>query len=147
MVIHLPERENVFSNTDRYTIIYDNVAGLGESSPVEVNGFKAGIVHHVRLVNDGSGLISVQISVLKDIRIPVGSVAEITTATLIAGMKIQMVMSESSEFYQNGDTIPEGVAISIFDKVLNPGFEPVMGKADSLLSNPGGGCLTEQPAF
>lgn len=125
--------ENVFSNTDRYTIIYENVAGLDESSPVEVNGFKAGIVHHVKLVNDGSGLLSVQISILKDIRIPVGSVAEITTATLIAGMKIQMVMSDSKDFYEDGDTIPGRVAVSILDKVESQ-LEPVMEKADSLIN-------------
>lgn len=125
--------ENLFSSTDRYIIIYENVAGLAESSPVEINGFKAGIVHEVKLVNDGSGRISVQISVLKDFRLPVGSVAEITTATLIAGMKIQMLMAESPTFYSSGDTIPGQVAVSIFDKV-ETSLDPVMVKIDSLVS-------------
>jgi len=125
--------ENVFSNTDRYTVIYYDVAGLEESSPVEINGFKAGIVRHVNLMNDGSGRISVVISIIKDFRLPTGSVAEITTATLIAGMKIQMIMSESNSWYSSGDTIPGRVAISILDKVES-NFEPVMVKVDSLIS-------------
>lgn len=125
--------ENVFSNTDRYTIIYSDVAGLGESSPVEINGFQAGIVRHVKLVNDGSGRISVGINILKDFRLPEGSVAEITTATLIAGMKIQIIMADSQASYSSGDTIPGRVAVSILDK-LETNFDPVMVKIDSLIS-------------
>lgn len=125
--------QNLFSSTDRYTIIYTNVAGLEESSPVEINGYKAGIVNHVKLMNDGSGRISVQISIIKDFKLPEESVAEITTATLIAGMKIRMLMSDRSTYYHSGDTIPGQVAISILDKVES-NFEPVMGKVDSLIT-------------
>jgi len=125
--------ENIFSNTDSYTIIYKNVAGLDESSPVEINGYKAGIVRQVKLMNDGSGRISVQINILKDFRLPSGSVAEITTATLIAGMKIQLELADSDSFYSSGDTIPGRVAVSILAKVESS-FEPVMGEIDSLVA-------------
>jgi phospholipid/cholesterol/gamma-HCH transport system substrate-binding protein len=124
---------NLFSRTDSYTVIYENIAGLEGSSPVEINGFKAGVVNSVRLLNDGSGKIAVDFSILKGLRIPEGSVAEITTATLIAGMKIRMVMAKDSPgFYQRGDTIPGRVAVSILDKAEQQ-FEPVMMKVDSLL--------------
>ncbi|MFN2379119.1 MAG: MlaD family protein [Bacteroidales bacterium] len=124
---------NLFSRTDNYTVIYENIAGLEGSSPVEINGFKAGVVNNVKLMNDGSGRIAVGFSILKDFRIPEGSVAEITTATLIAGMKIRMVMADNSTgYYQRGDTIPGRVAVSILDKAEQQ-FEPVMMKVDSLL--------------
>lgn len=124
---------NLFSRTDSYTVIYENIAGLEGSSPVEINGFKAGVVNGVKLLNDGSGKIAVDFSIIKGFRIPEGSVAEITTATLIAGMKIRMVMAtDSPGFYHRGDTIPGRVAVSILDKAEQQ-FEPVMIKVDSLL--------------
>jgi phospholipid/cholesterol/gamma-HCH transport system substrate-binding protein len=125
--------ENLFSKTDRYTIFYNEVAGLDISSPVELNGYKAGVVHDVKLVNDGSGRIEVEIGILKDLKIPVGSIAEITTASLIAGMKIEMKISENTTYYKNGDTISGRVAVSILDKVETT-FDPVMMKLDTLLS-------------
>ena len=125
---------NLFSRTDDYTVIYENIAGLESSSPVEISGFKAGVVNNVKLMNDGSGRISVNFSVLKGFRIPEGSVAEITTATLIAGMKIRMDMAEKgTNFYQRGDTIPGRVAVSILDKAEQQ-FEPIMQQVDTLMT-------------
>ena len=95
----------LFTSTDNYHIIYSNINGLEESNPVEINGFQAGVVQDIHLVNDGSGLLSVTISVDKDFNIPKGTKAEITTATLIAGMKIILRMGDSKEFCQNNDTI------------------------------------------
>jgi phospholipid/cholesterol/gamma-HCH transport system substrate-binding protein len=85
------------------------------------------------LLNDGSGRISVGISIMRDFRLPSGSVAEITTATLIAGMKIQIIMAGNDTWYNSGDTIPGRVAVSIIDRVESK-FDPVMGKIDSLLT-------------
>lgn len=125
---------NLFSRTDNYTVIYENIAGLEASSPVEISGFKAGVVNNVKLVNDGSGRIAVSFSILKNFQIPEGSVAEITTATLIAGMKIRMEMAEeSSRFYHRGDTIPGRVAVSILDKAEQQ-FEPIMQQVDTLMT-------------
>jgi len=126
--------QGLFSNTDKYHILYNDISGLEESSPVEVNGYKVGIVQDVRLLNDGSGKILVNISIEKGVNLPLESTAEITTASLIAGMKIKLKLGERVEYYKNGDTIPGRLAVSIIDKVEG-GFDPVMAKADSLLTN------------
>ncbi|HUS86588.1 MAG TPA: MlaD family protein [Bacteroidales bacterium] len=126
--------QGLFSNTDKYHILYDDISGLEESSPVEVNGYKVGIVQDVKLLNDGSGKILVNISIEKGVILPEESTAEITTASLIAGMKIRLILGERDEYYINGDTIPGRLAVSIIDKV-EYGFDPVIAKADSLLTN------------
>ncbi|MCK7530296.1 MAG: MlaD family protein [Marinilabiliales bacterium] len=45
----------LFTRTDTYHIVYHDISGLKESSPVEINGYQAGIVQDIRLINDGTG--------------------------------------------------------------------------------------------
>jgi len=130
----------LFTSTDTYHIIYSNIAGLTESSPVEINGYQAGVVHGIKLINDGSGKLAVSISIDRNFKIPQGTQAEITTATLIAGMKIVLRMGESSEMHHNHDTLQGYVATSIIDR-LSQTLDPLQGnikdmvvKLDSVIS-------------
>ncbi len=131
----------LFTRTNTYHIVYDNIAGLTESNPVEINGFHAGVVQTVKLINDGSGRILVSLSVDRHFNIPKDTRAEITTASLIAGMKVIMRMGESREMCHNHDTIGGYVATSIIDR-LGDAFAPVEGnitgiivKLDSLIGS------------
>jgi phospholipid/cholesterol/gamma-HCH transport system substrate-binding protein len=131
----------LFTSTDTYHIVYSDIAGLTESNPVEINGYQAGVVQDIRLINDGSGLILVSLSVDRHFNIPKDTRAEITTATLIAGMKLVLHMGESSEMCQNHDTIAGYVATSILDR-LSDLVTPVEGniadmiiKLDSIISS------------
>ena len=131
----------LFTSTDTYHIVYSDIAGLTESNPVEINGYQAGVVQDIRLINDGSGLILVSLSVDRHFNIPKDTRAEITTATLIAGMKVVLRMGESSEMCQNHDTIAGYVATSILDR-LSDLVTPVEGniadmiiKLDSIISS------------
>ncbi|HWR75268.1 MAG TPA: MlaD family protein, partial [Bacteroidales bacterium] len=130
----------LFTSTDTYHIVYSNIAGLTESSPVEINGYQAGVVQDIKLINDGSGLLAVSVSVDRNFNIPVGTKAEITTATLIAGMKIILRMGESSVMHHNHDTLEGYVATSIMDR-LSQTLTPIEGnltdmvvKLDSVIS-------------
>ncbi|MEE4116585.1 MAG: MlaD family protein [Marinilabiliaceae bacterium] len=125
--------DNLLKGGNKYYIFYNNIAGLEEASPVEINGLKAGIVEDVKLVNDGSGIIEVIISINKDYKIPLNSVAEITTATLLAGMKIDLVTGDSNKFHVPGDTITGRLAVSVFDK-LNSGLDPLLESTGSLIA-------------
>jgi phospholipid/cholesterol/gamma-HCH transport system substrate-binding protein len=130
----------LFTSTDTYHIVYENIAGLTESNPVEINGYQAGVVQDVRLINDGSGLILVSLSVDKHFNIPEDTKAEITTATLIAGMKIVLRMGESSVMCHDHDTISGYVATSIIDRLsqtispLEDNISNTIIKLDSVVS-------------
>jgi len=130
----------LFTSTDTYYIVYDNISGLTESNPVEINGYQAGVVQDVKLINDGSGKILVSLSVDKHFNIPKDTKAEITTATLIAGMKIILRMGESSELCHSHDTIQGYVATSIFDRLsqtispLEDNITDMILKLDSVVS-------------
>jgi phospholipid/cholesterol/gamma-HCH transport system substrate-binding protein len=109
--------KNLLTRTAYYYSVYSEIGGLSESNPIEVSGYKVGVVQSIKFIDDGSGRLLVTLSLNKNMRIPVGSIAEITTASLIAGMKIQFKFSDSQEIYQSGDTIPGVLAVSMITKI------------------------------
>ena len=130
----------LFTKTATYNIIYNQIGGLKESSPVEINGYQAGIVQDIKFINDGTGRLAVSVSVDKNFDLPVGTTAEITTASLIAGMKIILNMGDGTEIYHNHDTIQGIIATSIIDRISDQ-LSPVEGnithmivKLDSLIT-------------
>lgn len=125
--------KNLFSKTANYYVVYDKVGGLAESSPVEINGYKVGVVQSVRFLDPLSGRLLVELSVEKDFRLPVNTVAEITTASLIAGMKIQFVYGNGPGTYSSGDTIPGRLAVSVLSKVETE-LLPLKDKISDLIS-------------
>ena len=125
---------NLLSSYDHYHIRYKNVSGLASSSPVEISGLKSGLVNSVKLVNDGSGLIDVMISIEKNYKIPENSVAEITTASLIAGMKIDLILGDSKNLLSSGDEIEGRLAVSILDKLDNS-MDPLMDNTGALIKS------------
>lgn len=125
--------KNLFSKTANYYVVYDKVGGLAESSPVEINGYKVGIVQSVSFLDPLSGRLLVELSVEKDFMLPVNTVAEITTASLIAGMKIQFVYGNGPGTYSSGDTIPGRLAVSVLSKVETE-LLPLKDKISDLIS-------------
>ncbi len=125
--------KNLFSSTSNYYVVYDKVNGLAESSPVEVNGYKVGVVQSIKFLDPKSGRLLVTLNVRKDFRLPEKTVAEITTATLIAGMKVQFVYGDGAGFYSSGDTIPGRLAESMISKVENE-LIPLKDKISGVLT-------------
>lgn len=131
----------LFTSTDTYHVVYGNIAGLTESNPVEINGYQAGVVQDIRLINDGTGRILVSLSVDKHFNVPADTRAEITTATLIAGMKVILRMGQSSDMCHNHDTLEGYVATPITER-LSEALSPVednlgemIVKLDSVISS------------
>lgn len=125
--------QNVFSKTNRYYVVYDKVGGLAESSPVEVNGYKVGVVQSIKFTDPASGKLLVTLSVDKNFKLPVNTIAEITTATLIAGMKIQFIYGNGPGIYEPGDTIPGRIAESLITAIENE-LGPLKNKIVDLIT-------------
>jgi phospholipid/cholesterol/gamma-HCH transport system substrate-binding protein len=133
--------KDLFSSTNSYYAVYDQINGLAESSPVEINGYKAGVVQSIVFLNDGTGRLVVKMSVKKGFSLPEKTVATVTTASVLAGMKVKMVFGNGPGIYKNGDTIPgvleEGILTKlgselgpVKDKVIN-----MIGVLDSVLTS------------
>jgi phospholipid/cholesterol/gamma-HCH transport system substrate-binding protein len=124
--------KDIFSSTSHYYVVYEKVGGLAESSPVEVNGYKVGVVQSVKFLDPLSGRLLVTLSVDRNFKLPRETVAEITTATLIAGMKIQFIYGKGPGTYSNGDTIPGRLAVSIISRLENE-LVPLKEKVSGLV--------------
>ena len=111
--------KDYFSSTAKYYAVYNKIGGLAESSPVEVNGYKVGVVQSIRFLDAETGRLLVVMSVDKNFKLPMNTVAEITTATLVAGMKVQFIYGNGPGIYSDGDTIPGRLAESLILKIEN----------------------------
>jgi phospholipid/cholesterol/gamma-HCH transport system substrate-binding protein len=124
--------KDFFSNSAYYYTIYDKIGGLAESSPVEINGYKVGVVQSIDFVNPESGRLLVSFSVSKDFKLPKNTYAEIVPISLLGGMKVQFVFGNGPGTYSDGDTIPGRLAVSVIDKVETE-LLPLKDKISNLL--------------
>jgi len=125
--------KDFLSITTNYYTIYDEVGGLAESSPVEINGYKVGIVQSIDFVDQKSGKLLVVFSVNKNFKLPKNTVAEILPLSLLGGMKVQFVYGNGPGTYSEGDTIPGRLAESIITK-METQLLPLKDKISSLLT-------------
>jgi len=126
--------KDFFSNSAYYYTVYDQVGGLSESSPVEVNGYKVGVVQSIDFIDAESGKLLVEFSVDRNFKLPKNTVAEITPISIMGGVKVQFVYGKGPGTYSEGDTIPGRVAESLLDKVDNE-LVPVFNKLENLITN------------
>lgn len=122
--------ENIITTSSYYYAIYDRIDGLVESSPVELNGYKVGTVQTIDFLPTGQ--LVVKMTVDKDFELPVNTIAEITTASLIAGMKVQLILGNGAQYYSSGDTITGLLSVSILDK-LETEFVPLKEKVETMV--------------
>jgi phospholipid/cholesterol/gamma-HCH transport system substrate-binding protein len=124
--------KDLFKSTSYYYTVYDKIGGLAESSPVEINGYRVGVVQSIDFIDAESGRLLVAFSVSKDFKLPVNTVAEIVPISLLGGMKVQFVYGDGPGTYSEGDTIPGRLAESLMDKVETE-LLPVKDKITNLI--------------
>lgn len=125
--------KDFFKNSAYYYTIYEKVGGLAESSPVEVNGYKVGVVQSIDFLDAESGKLLVVFSVNRDFKLPKMTVAEIVPLSLLGGMKVQFVYGNGPGTYSEGDTIPGRLAESIVE-VVETELMPVKDRITNLLT-------------
>ena len=125
--------KDFFKKTVNYYSVYDEIGGLAESSPVEINGYKVGVVQSIDFIDAETGRLLVVFSVNRDFRLPVNTVAEIVPVSIIAGMKVQFVYGNGPGFYEYGDTIPGRLSAGLLSK-LETELMPVKDRVSELIS-------------
>lgn len=129
---------NMFKSESYYHVDYTEVNGLALSSPVYANGFKVGLVRDIQYNFNKPGHITVGIEMDDNIKIPVGSKAELVTE-MLGTVKMNLIMNYGeNQTIAPGDTI-EGYAnngiMAKAEKDLLPQMEKMMPKLDSILSS------------
>ncbi len=124
--------KDLFKNTTYYYCVYDRIGGLAESSPVEINGYKVGVVQSIEFLDETSGKLVVTFSVGRDFKLPKNTIAEIVPVSIIAGMKVQFLFGAGPDTYSSGDTIPGRLTESLLTTIETELF-PVKKRIEDLL--------------
>lgn len=116
---------NLFKAANYYYASYTNVAGLSQSAPVTVNGYKVGLVREIAYEYDNPGHVRVELSLDRQLRVPEGTQAAIVT-DMLGTSTIELRMGTSSKYLEIGENL-EGVEGSgLMDKVTSELLPTVM---------------------
>ena len=128
---------NIFKPANYYTASYTNVAGLQTSAPVMLNGFKVGQVRDIRYEYDNPGHVQVELSLDRELKVPVGSVAKIES-DLLGTATVMLHFTDTKTYEPRGDKLIAETASGMLDGVsadLMPKVSAMLPKVDSLLTN------------
>lgn len=127
---------NLLTPANFYYIKYDNVSGLAMSAPVNIEGYKVGLVRNISY-DVNSGEINVQIGIDDNIKLPKGTTAELAS-DLLGTASISLHLDRtSSEYYAPGDTLPKKVSsglLSSLEDDIMPQVTNMLPKLDSILA-------------
>lgn len=125
---------NLFDNSNKLYVFYENVAGLVPSSPVTLNGLVIGKINKIEILPDGKMKIEMVIS-NEDVNIAKSSVAEIQGLGVMGGREIAIINNFSDKnFTESGDTLKASNTLGLTDKLANE-IGPVKEKVEVLLEN------------
>lgn len=118
---------NLFKAANYYYSVYNNVEGLAQSAPVNLNGFKVGIVRSIQYDYNHPGNVIVEMSLDKSLKLPTGTKATLS-ADLLGTASITLELANSPTFYNVGDTVPGAVKPSMMaglseNLILGNGFD------------------------
>lgn len=125
---------NVFDNSTKYYVEYDNVEGLTTSSNVTINGLVVGKVSKINLDNK-SGKLNVELLMTQKVDIAKSSIATIYSPGLIAGKAIMInPQFGDTDYAQSGDYIKGAFQKDMTDK-LTEEILPLKDKVEAVLAN------------
>ena len=128
---------NLFSTNNAYYMTFDDIQGLGASTPIYADGYKVGIVDGLEYDYKENGPIKVKVDIIKDLRIPQGSKAEIVK-DLMGNLQVNLLLANNQrERVEPGGIIPGAVNGGMMDKAANlvPVVEKMLPKLDSILTS------------
>ena len=128
---------NLFSTNNAYYMTFDDIQGLGASTPIYADGYKVGIVDGLEYDYKENGPIKVKVDIIKDLRIPQGSKAEIVK-DLMGNLQVNLLLANNPrERVEPGGIIPGAVNGGMMDKAANlvPVVEKMLPKMDSILTS------------
>lgn len=128
---------NMFKAANYYVVEYTDVQGLTVSAPVTVNGYKVGQVREINYQYDNPGHILVEIALDRELQIPKGSKAVLTT-DLLGTASISLELAPNKDFVEVGSQldgiVPKGMMAAVSESLL-PSVGNMVPKIDTLLTS------------
>lgn len=92
------------SNTSKYYVIYEDVAGLTKSNPVKISGYSVGRVSKIKLLQDRRNNVLVELDINSDIVLGDTALAKLNS-DLLGGVSIILFPGSLNNPMQPGDTL------------------------------------------
>jgi phospholipid/cholesterol/gamma-HCH transport system substrate-binding protein len=127
----------LFSTDDNYYATFDNIGGLSVSSPIYSNGYRVGVVEQVVYDYEGKRDIVAVLGLDKQMRLPKGTMAEITK-DLMGNVQLNLILGDNPlEVMAPGDTLVGGLEKGMLGKAgeMVPQIERMLPKLDSILAS------------
>lgn len=125
--------KNLFDNSNKLFVVYENVAGLAPSAPVTLNGLTIGKVNSISINPDGKLLVELHITT--DFPIAKTSIAEIYDSGLVGGRQIAIKPNLLDKNYTvSGDYLQASSKLGLTDALAQQ-LEPLQAKIQQLLEN------------
>lgn len=128
---------NIFQSDDTYYITFKNINGLTPSTPIYADGYRVGSVKDIIYDYGQNEPIKVVAGISKDLRIPLGSSAEIVT-DMMGNQQVNLLLANNPrQRVEPGQTIVGDVNNGALGKLktLVPYIENMMPKLDSILTS------------
>lgn len=127
---------NIFKPTNTYIVVFDDVSGLTLSSPVMINGYQVGLVHSMKLSDDGNKVITF-INLNEGVKIPKDSKVKLDVSLMGGATVIIEQNPLRSEYISTSDTIKGMRALGMMESVTNdmlPQVNNLLPKIDSIMA-------------
>jgi phospholipid/cholesterol/gamma-HCH transport system substrate-binding protein len=127
---------NLFRPSNSYMVVFDDVAGLTQATPVTLNGYPIGLVSSMTLDTKNGNRVITYLDMNKGIKLPKGSkmildVSMLGSATILVESGVS-----NTEFISPSDTITGIRNKGMLDAAGNvlPGIQGLLPKIDSILT-------------
>lgn len=122
----------VFSSTKIIRSEYYNVQGLTPASYVQIQGFTVGAVKTISLSKAHPGKILVEMTVNKDINIPIDSKVKIVALDLLGGKAVSIVMGQSTTMAKDNELLAGEIELGTIE-ALGTSISPAIENANKIL--------------
>jgi phospholipid/cholesterol/gamma-HCH transport system substrate-binding protein len=123
----------IFSKSNTYHVVYENVDGLTVSNPVFLNGIQVGHVKDLKLLTDRANMVRVDIEVRKDLQLGDSTIASLGNSDILGSKAITLLLRNNTKQYDGGEELIAYKEISIAD-MLSSKSVPVIDKVDTTLA-------------
>lgn len=118
-----------FSPENQYVVVYKNVEGLTAANQVSLSGTKVGQVKKVELIAENQ--VKVTLSIRKDLLLPVGTKAILSSDGLLGGKLVRLEMGKGNGIIPVGGLLKSTSETGISDLIKEQAL-PLLHNLDSL---------------
>ena len=123
---------DIFSNERVFYAVYNDVGGLEKANPVKINGLNVGQVRNMYFTMDGQSNIVIEMVIKNKLPVPKNSTAKIVSSDILGSKAVYIILGNSTEYTESGDTLMADIEISIKDEVSKQ-LQPLKTKAENLM--------------